>query len=122
VEDDKFLSDLLTTNLSKKGYVLCTTEEGEKVLSLADECAPDVMLLDLMLPGINGDEVLAHLKEKEQFKNTPVIIFSNISDKAHIEKVLKLGAVNYLVKASTSLDQLAEEIDKVARGAAPEHV
>ncbi len=103
VEDDKFISKLVLQSLSVKGCIPYFSLTGEEALQLAEQFNPDVIILDLMLPGMSGEGVLETLKRTESVKDIPVIVFSNKSEESDISNALKLGAAKYLVKASTEI-------------------
>lgn len=113
VEDDLFLSELVLTKLSIEGCIPYSTPHGEEGLVLADQYRPDVIILDLMLPGISGEEVLVKLKASDTLKSIPVIVFSNKSGEDDIKNNLANGAAEYLVKSATDLNELPRVIKKV---------
>lgn len=111
VEDDKFLRELIAQKLVKEGYHISEAVDGEEGLKKAKEEKPDLVLLDLILPGIDGFEVLARMKE-ENIGRVPVIILSNLGQKEDVEKGLELGAVDYLVKAHFTPGEIIEKIKR----------
>lgn len=115
IEDDKFLSELISTKLDKEGFELALAGDGETGYKKIEQFKPDVVLLDIMLPGMDGFEVLEKLKKQtdETIKNTPVIILSNFGQESKIERGLKLGAVDYLVKANFTTGEIVDKIKKV---------
>lgn len=115
VEDDKLLSQLVSTKLKSSGYVPMIADDGLKALSLTEKFAPNVVILDLMLPGRDGYLILEDLKKIEKTKHIPVVVFSNRSDETDIDKAMKLGAQSYFVKAMTELDQVISEVEKLAK-------
>lgn len=110
VEDDKFLSELISTKLDKEGYEVDIALDGETGLTKIKEGKPDIVLLDIMLPGIDGFEVLEKMKAEEGSKNTPVIILSNFGQEEKVERGLTLGASDYLVKANFTTGEIVEKI------------
>ncbi|PIP23368.1 MAG: response regulator [Candidatus Nealsonbacteria bacterium CG_4_10_14_0_2_um_filter_38_17] len=110
VEDDKFLRELIAQKLIKEGYDIVEAIDGEEGVKKVKEATPDLVLLDLILPGVDGFEVLSRVKADPSLVTIPVIILSNLGQKDDIEKGLKLGAVDYLIKAHFTP---AEIIDKV---------
>lgn len=112
IEDDKFLRQLVTKKLSEKDFNIVGAVDGEDGLEKAEE-EPDLILLDLILPGMDGFEVLSELKEDPELSSIPVIILSNLGQKDEIEKGLQLGAEDYLVKAHFTLGEIVEKIEKV---------
>ncbi|PIW36297.1 MAG: response regulator [Candidatus Kerfeldbacteria bacterium CG15_BIG_FIL_POST_REV_8_21_14_020_45_12] len=112
VEDDKFLSELISTKLSKEGFDVTLATDGEAGLAKANEVKPEIILLDIMLPGMSGFEVLESLKtsEDESVKNIPVLILSNFGQESKVQQGLKLGAKDYLVKANFTTGEIVEKI------------
>ncbi|PIP16814.1 MAG: response regulator [Candidatus Portnoybacteria bacterium CG23_combo_of_CG06-09_8_20_14_all_37_13] len=113
VEDDRFLRELLIRKLEGQGFIISTAVEGKEVLSKAKEELPQLILLDLILPGIDGFEVLKQIKEDSQINKIPVIILSNLGQQEEVEKGLKLGAADYLVKAHFTPDEIIGKIKEV---------
>jgi len=110
VEDDKFLRELIVQKLIKEGYDIAEAVDGEKGLKNIKDEKPDLVLLDLILPGIDGFEVLAKMKEDVAMAQIPVIILSNLGQKDDIERGLKMGAVDYLIKAHFTPGEIIEKI------------
>jgi DNA-binding response OmpR family regulator len=115
VEDDKFLRELISRKLKGENYEVVEAIDGEEGLKKARQDKPDVILLDLILPEMDGFEVLAKLKENSAVSAIPVIILSNLGEKEDVEKGLKLGAVDYLVKAHFTPGEIVEKINKVLK-------
>jgi len=113
VEDDTFLSDVIGKKLSAKGAKMKYAQNGEDALKMIEEEKPDVVLLDILLPGTDGFEVLEKIKASPSQKDIPVILFSNLSSKEDIEKGMKLGAARFLVKASVIPDEISGVISEV---------
>jgi DNA-binding response OmpR family regulator len=115
IEDDKFLSELISTKLDKEGFDIGLAGDGETGYKKAEEYKPDIILLDIMLPGMDGFEVLGKLKKHANaaIKNIPIIILSNFGQESKIEHGLQLGAVDYLVKANFTTGEIVEKIKKV---------
>jgi len=113
VEDDKFLRELMSQKLVKEGYNVSQAIDGEEGLKKIKEEKPDLVLLDLILPGIDGFEVLARAKEEQEVVKIPVIILSNLGQKEDVEKGINLGAVDYLVKAHFTPGEIIEKIKRI---------
>ena len=113
IEDDKFLRELIAQKVLKEGYLVTEAVDGEDGAKKAKEEVPNLILLDLILPGIDGFEVLAKVKEDPTTAQIPVIIFSNLGQKDDVEKGLKLGAVDYLIKAHFTPGEIIEKIKKI---------
>lgn len=115
IEDDRFLRKLLLERLEEEGYTLDGAVDGEEGLKKAKEEKFDLILLDLILPGMDGFEVLSQIKKEEGLKEIPVLILSNLGQKEEIERGLKLGAVDYIIKAHFTLDEIIEKIKKILK-------
>lgn len=98
VDDDKSLLKLLQTNFKKEGYFVLTAENGEKGLSLAQQHHPDLILLDVILPGMKGRNVCARLKEDSRTKDIPVIFLTAKDSPDDVQAELALGAVTHITK------------------------
>lgn len=112
-EDDPFLVDIYSTKLSSSGFDLSVAKTGEEVLSSLRAQTPDILLLDIVLPGMSGWEILAEIRKDPKFNNLKVVILSNLGQKNEVEKGLEMGAVGYLVKAHYTPTQMVEEIRKL---------
>ena len=110
VEDDKFLRDLISQKLLREGFDVATAVDGEDGINKVKEEKPDLVLLDLILPGIDGFEVLGKIREDSAFADLPVIILSNLGQKEDIEKGIQLGAVDYLIKAHFTPQEVIDKI------------
>ena len=110
-EDDPSLSQILSSRLTKAGMEVVKAKSGEEALKVIQETKPDLILLDLILPGrYDGFEVLQKMKEDPSLDNRSVVIISNLGQESDIERVKQLGAVEYFVKAKTSIDDLVSKI------------
>ena len=105
VEDDEFLRSLTAKRLEKENYQIVIAADGEQALAMIGTEKPDLVLLDLLLPGVNGFEVL----EKMQ-KSMPVVVFSNLGQREDIERAEKLGADDFLIKANFTLDDVVAKV------------
>lgn len=113
VEDDQFLSDLISRKLSHQNCRLMYARTGEDALKILDGEIPDIIILDILLPGISGFDVLEKIKADQRTKNLPVIFLSNFSQNSEIERANKLGANRFLIKANIVLDDLVRELQAV---------
>jgi DNA-binding response OmpR family regulator len=113
VEDDQFLSTILATHFRENGYDVVCAYDGESAVSRAIELYFDVMLLDILLPGKDGFEVISSVHAMEATKNMPVIVISNLSDEKTIQRMRELGAVQFIVKAQATPQSILAEIKKI---------
>jgi len=113
VEDDAFLHNLLADKLEqlrKNGIEVYPTFSGKEALEKAKEVHPDVVLLDVVLPGMNGFEVLEALRKDPELKDVSVIILSNLNQDKDKQRAKELGVTDYMVKANFMLEELVERI------------
>jgi DNA-binding response OmpR family regulator len=115
IEDDRFLRELIAKKLKNEGYEVAEAIDGEEGLKRIKEEKPDLVLLDLILPGIDGFEVLAKAKEDPNIAQIPVIILSNLGQREEVERGLKLGAIDYLIKAHFTPGEIIEKIKNILR-------
>lgn len=110
VEDDKFLSNMYTAKFSLEGLNVLTATDGEEGLRIILEKKPKLILLDMMLPKITGQEVLTRLRKDPWGKDANVIALTNLAKKEEAKKALELGAKEYLVKAMYTPEEVVEKI------------
>jgi CheY-like chemotaxis protein len=118
VEDDRFLRKAAEVRLRRAGYIVITAADGEEALATARTAKPDLVLLDVIMPRMQGFDVLRALREQPELKTVPIIVFTNLSQDADRERALAHGASGYLVKANLSLDALAAAVGTALQGAA----
>lgn len=112
IEDESALQKTFGDILRQEGYEMISALDGEIGLRLAKDKKPDLILLDLILPKVNGFEVLKKIKEDKETKDIPVIVLTNLEGIGDVEKAIELGATTYLVKASYSLEEVVQKIKK----------
>lgn len=110
IEDDKFLRELITQKLNQEDFDVAEAIDGEEGTEKIKTEKPDLVLLDLILPGIDGFEVLSQVKKDPSLASIPVIILSNLGQKEDVERGLKLGAVDYLIKAHFTPKEIIEKV------------
>lgn len=115
VEDDKLIGTILAKKLISSGFDLVHVKDGEGAISSLEGRIPNVIIVDLILPGMNGFEILEKIKNDDRFKNVPTMVLSNLSKVSDIDRAKSLGAKKFLVKASTSLDQVIVEIKDLCK-------
>jgi DNA-binding response OmpR family regulator len=113
IEDDSFLQGLEAGKLKKENYEIITASSGEEAMKKITEPNIDVILLDLILPNFDGFEILQKIRSTKETANTPVIVFSNLSEEKDVKKSQELGATDFMVKSNFTLDELVEKIKKV---------
>ena len=112
IEDDKFLLKAYKIKLIKEGFDVILTKDGVEGLALAESELPSLIILDLMLPRMNGFEVLKKLKSNKKLKNIPVIAISVLGQQADQDKAIALGAEKYLIKTDNTLEEIITNIKK----------
>ncbi|MFZ2970288.1 MAG: response regulator [Minisyncoccia bacterium] len=112
VEDDKFLIKAYNIKFTRAGFEVITATDGAEGLEMAKRELPKLILLDLMLPKIDGFEFLKRMAVDESLKNIPVIVLSNLGQQTDKDRALALGAKEYLIKADYSLDEIIEKSNK----------
>jgi len=111
VEDGSFMNVLYRSKLESRGHDVTVALDGQDALDKLEKTSPDLIVLDLILPGKDGFYVLDAVKKNEKLKDVPVVIVSNVSKQESIDKAKELGATDYLVKASMTFDELMEKIE-----------
>jgi DNA-binding response OmpR family regulator len=112
VEDDALLLNILKTKLSQEGYEVLIAKDGLEAQEIFMKENIDLVLLDILLPRKSGFEFLKEIYKTPKFKQTQIIIISNLSGKDDIERGKSLGAVEFLIKAQLSLDDLVGTVKK----------
>jgi len=112
VEDDEVLAEVLQKKLELQGHKVFWVAHGDLGVAEIRDKNPDLVLLDIHLPGKNGLEILSELKQDEQLKKIPIIVISNSGEKVEVEKIKELGAVDHLVKANFVPEELLEKVNK----------
>ena len=110
IEDEAILQKALQEILLQENYEVVSALDGELGFKMAFSEAPDIILLDLIMPKMDGFEVLEALKKDEKTKKIPIIILTNLGGTEDIQKALVLGATNYVVKADHDLSEIVEKI------------
>jgi len=110
IEDDRFLRKIYKNKLEAEGFEVTEATEGEEGVHKAQSELPNLILLDLMLPRKDGFDVLTDIKKDLKTKDIPVIILTVLGQESDIKRGLDLGAVNYLVKGQTDLNQVVKVI------------
>lgn len=114
VEDDNFLADIYKTKLELEGFKVTVASDGEKGLKLIQTKTPDLVLLDILLPKLDGFAILETVKNGEPpAKDVPIILLTNLGQNEEVQKGLRLGAVDYLIKAHFKPAEVVEKIKKI---------
>ena len=112
-EDDKLISNSLCEALKQAGYNPVPAYDGEEAVAKCKEVMPNLLLLDIMMPKLDGISVLWELKANETTAKVPVVVLTNIGDVETISKIVEAGAVDYLLKSDQSVDDIIQKVKDV---------
>ena len=112
VEDDALLVDIYSTKLQLNGFEVRVVDNGDKVFAAVRKKKPDLVLLDIVLPHMDGWDILERLNTMDEMKGVPIVILSNLGQKEEVEKGLRLGAAKYLIKAYYTPSEVVKEVIK----------
>ncbi len=115
VEDDKLIGNILGKKMVSSGFDLVHAKDGEEAMKSLEQFMPDAIMIDLLLPGMSGFDILKQIRDNPKFKDVPVMILSNLSKPSDLNRAKVLGAQKFLVKATASLDQIVSEVRDLAR-------
>lgn len=110
VEDDAFIQELTAKKLEKAGYKVLTVQNGQDAIKVAGEENLDLVICDLVIPHIDGFEVIAKLRNLDKTKTTPIIVFSNLADSDALGRATAAGATKFLIKSNFSLSDVVAEV------------
>jgi DNA-binding response OmpR family regulator len=111
VEDDPTVAQMYRLKLELDGYQVIMAKDGEEGLRMANEIKPDIIFLDIRLPKVDGFAVLEGLRSQEDTRHVPVVILSNYGEQELVERGLKLGALEYLIKSQTTPANLSRGVE-----------
>lgn len=111
VEDDNFVAEVYSTKLLEMGHEVQIAQNGEEGLMKLKQDKPDLILLDILMPIMGGIEMLEELKKKEEWKNIPIILLTNVGERESIQKVRSLGVQDYLIKSHFTPAEVIEKIE-----------
>lgn len=113
MEDDQFLNDIIARKFSATKCLFFHASEGEEALKIISQEVPDVVMLDIILSGMDGFEILRRIKSDPKIKHIPVILLSNLGQATDIEKGKSLGAARFLIKATVTPNEIIDQIREV---------
>lgn len=113
IEDDPFIADVYVLKLESEGYDVETAEDGIIGLNKLKKKKYDIILLDILMPNMDGFKVLEQIKMNPEVSKTPVVILTNLSQKKDIQKGLDLGATDYIIKTKFTPTEVVKTISKV---------
>lgn len=110
IEDDQTISQMYRMKFEANGYEVALADNGERAVALVESFQPDIMLLDLQMPEMDGTEALTEIRKHDWGKDIPVIILTNMGEEESPKELKKLGIKNYIVKADLTPSQVVERV------------
>ncbi|KKU52191.1 MAG: hypothetical protein A3H69_03120 [Candidatus Sungbacteria bacterium RIFCSPLOWO2_02_FULL_47_9] len=117
VDDDQFISEMYILKLRESGFDAESAADGVAALEKIKKNEPAIVLLDIVLPNMDGFDILKKLADEKLLKKTSVVLLSNLGEKKDIEKGLALGAIDYIVKAHFTPSEVVERVEKILKKA-----
>lgn len=115
IEDDSFLVEMYTTKFELEGFQVVSAEDGKKGLEMVKKENPDIILLDILMPKMDGFAVLDALKKDKETADLPVILLTNLGQKDDVKKGFEKGAVGYLIKAHFMPSEVVDKIKTILK-------
>ncbi len=115
IEDDSFLKNLESSKFTHEGFSVMSATTAAEIDAAMASGTPDIILLDLMLPEVDGYELLKKFKADEKTAAVPVIVFSNLSDEIEMKRVMDAGAADFMVKSNFTLSDVIEKINGITK-------
>lgn len=115
VEDDAFVSDIYQTKISSEGYEVVLAENGLEAMKKLENIIPDLILLDIVMPYMDGMETLQKIKAEERLKKIPIILLTNLSDKEKIEEAMGAGADDFLIKSHFTPSEVISKVNMLLK-------
>ncbi len=112
-EDDKLMSESLIQGFKDAGFEAFPAYDGEEAIKKIKEVKPDVALLDIMMPKVDGIGVVWELKADAETEKVPVVMLTNLSDAATVSKIMEAGITDYLLKSEQSIEQIIDKVKEV---------
>lgn len=113
IEDDQFLRELFVRKLLSSGFKVENAVDGKTAFAILERWKPDIILLDLILPDMDGFEILGRIKKDTRFTTIPVVILSNLGEQKDIDRAMALGAQEFMVKVNFNLEEIADHVQKI---------
>lgn len=115
VEDDEYLIGIYATKFELEGCEVIKAKNGEQGYKMAKSKKPDIILADIMMPGMNGFEMLEKIKKDKEVNKIPVVILSNLGQNEDIDKGMKLGAIDYIIKVHHTPAEIFKRVSKLLK-------
>ncbi len=110
VEDDVFVQDIYNLKLKQEGFDVTCATNGVEAIKYLEEDLPDLVLLDMVMPYMDGIEVLEKIQKKEEWKNLKIIMLTNLSEKDRVNEILERGVNDYIIKSHFTPSEVVEKI------------
>lgn len=114
-EDDLQLIDMYRRKFEMEGFEVQFAEDGEQAINILEKWKPDVALLDIMMPKVNGLDVLKHIKQKEGYQDVITVMLTNLGNESTAEEIYKLGATEYIVKADMTPLEVSDKVKELIK-------
>src|SRR3989338_6040169 len=111
-EDDRFYASIYNQRLIDLGYEVSVVSDGEEVLKLMKDKIPVFVMLDLIMPRMDGFEALRLIRENEKFKDVKVLVLSNLGQKEDVDTAMKIGATGYIIKSNSSIQDVLIKVSE----------
>lgn len=116
IEDDPFISQLYLDKFSKLNYEIEVVRDGFESLEILKKYKPDFILLDIVMPKMDGFEVLKYIKKDSELKKIPVLMLTNLGNKEDIDKAMSLGAESYIIKSHFTPAEVVDKVNILLKG------
>ncbi len=115
IEDDPLIAEMYTTKFTKEGYELHHAPDGFAGLEMVKKEKPDIILLDIIMPKMDGFQVLQELRKTSEFKDTPVVMLTNLGQEEDVQKGRQLGATDYFIKTNFTPAAIVEKVKELLK-------
>jgi DNA-binding response OmpR family regulator len=115
IEDDPLIAEMYTTKFTKEGYDIKHAADGAAGLDLVKKEKPDIILLDIIMPKMDGFQVLTELRKEAAFKSTPVIMLTNLGQEEDVQKGRALGATDYFIKTNFTPAAIVDKVKGILK-------
>lgn len=113
IEDDSYISDMYRIKLESENFEVVTTKDGITGIKMLKKQQPDIVLLDIVMPKIDGFNILKTIKRNPELKKIPIVLLTNLSQKENVERGFGLGADSYIIKAHFTPSEVVEKIKSI---------
>lgn len=110
IEDDSFIRDIYQVKFEQEGFEIVMAEDGVVALEKLKDFIPDVILLDIMMPYLDGTEVLRSIRKTEVLEKVPVVMLTNISEKEKVDEMMRQGVSGYLIKSHFTPSEVVHKV------------